>query len=431
MISLPDTMKKTPALVALSTIFLLPSLARAQDVDAHVYGTFLPFVDNVRTTGETKPGPSPGAGDAALVPGAAYTGVSLPNRNRMTSGTSNLGVRASLGVNPHLQVFAQVESSISPDGDAPNVLAGRNTAVGLAGDWGRAFFGSWDTPYKYPTLFVTPLRGLSTFDNAMTANPGFNVPGTTTQSGRVNGKADAAFSRRQGNSLQYWTPVVYGVSARFAYSMNEGKTTNASGTTISPAIGSALVTWEQGPFGVRYGYERHQDYFGLSQLGGSTAATPTNPSSRDQGHELVGWYEAPTRTKLSVIGERLIYDSGDKAPGAVDHYDRNAWYALLQQRIGDSQVWVAYGQASHGDARFVGGASASTRGLGAQQWSIGYSYSVAKSADLYACYYGLRNDKSSSYSVFPGIGTVAPGGDTVGVGFGVLYTFDVGWATKM
>lgn len=427
---LPDTLAAIPRartrffLAAALCLCALPAAAQDAKLDVHVYGTFLPLLDNVRASGATAPGLSPDTGGAALVPATAYTGATLQNRNRITSGTSNLGFRGSLELSQHLQVIWQVESAVSPDGDPPNVLAGRNTAVGLAGDWGRLFYGLWDTPYKYPLLFVTPLRGLSTFDDAVTANPGFNVPGTTTQTGRAGGKADAAFSRRQGNSVQYWTPVFHGLSARAAYSANEGKGTTAAGVTTSPQLASALVTCELGPAGVRYAYERHWDYFGLSQLGGSPGATPTNRSSRDQGHEGVAWVALPTGTRITAVLERLLYDADDHAPGAVDHYARTAWYALLQQRLGDHQLWGAYGQALRGSASFVEGGAASTRGLGAQQWSVGYSYALARSADLFLAYYQVINERSASYALFPGPGTIAPGADTRGFGVGVLYTFD-------
>ena len=43
------------------------------------------------------------------------------------------------------------------------------------------FFGIWDTPYKYTTIMMAPVRGLNPFDYDNTLeNPGFNVPGTTT-----------------------------------------------------------------------------------------------------------------------------------------------------------------------------------------------------------------------------------------------------------
>ncbi|HTN54246.1 MAG TPA: porin [Anaeromyxobacter sp.] len=408
---------------------LLPFAAAAQQTtEVHIYGTLLPFLDDVRTLGATPAGLSPASGGATQVPGTAYTGANLPARFRISSGTSNIGFKGSLTLSDQLKVIWQVESSVSPDGDPPNNLAGRNTAVGLAGTWGTVFYGLWDTPYKYPTVFVTPIRGLTVYDNAVTANPGFNVPGTTTQSGRAAGKADAAFSRRQGNSVQYWSPTFYGLSLRLAASVNEGKTTRtATAPSIDPWIWSGLVTWESGPFGVRYSHERHVDYFGLAQLGGSAGATNANPHSHDDGDELIAWYAAPTGTKLSVIGERLGYTTEDSVAGAVDRYERYSFYALVQQRFGPHQLWGAFGRAFPGDVHVVGGGAATTNGLGASQWSLGYTYSLAKTADIYAAYYELANDRSGAYAVFPSPGTVAPGASTRGFGLGILYTFDASW----
>ena len=159
------------------------------------------------------------------------------------------------------------------------------------GGFGTIFFGNWDTPYKWTTIAVAPLRGLNPFDyDNLMENPGFNVPGTTTQSGRVGGKADAAFSRRQGNSVQYWTPNWSGFAARFGYSANEGKTTIPGGATVSPDIWSASLAYEQGPLVVRYAYEQHNDYFGMAQLGGSAGGTATNSSSKDKANKLMGSY---------------------------------------------------------------------------------------------------------------------------------------------
>ena len=72
---------------------------------------------------------------------------------------------------------------VNPDGDhsvyaAP--WASRNSAVGLAGNFGTLFWGQWDTPYYYAAVFVGPIRGLNPFDNAVTGNPGFNIPVVTT-----------------------------------------------------------------------------------------------------------------------------------------------------------------------------------------------------------------------------------------------------------
>ncbi|NTV76065.1 MAG: porin, partial [Holophaga sp.] len=136
-----------------------PALVFAQAGPVQIYGTLLPFLDNVQTSGATAPGLSPATGGASLVPASAYTGINLPTRNRITSGTSNLGFRGSLPVSGDLKVIFQIESAVSPDGDAPNTLAGRNSRLGLEGSWGTVFYGNWDTPYKAPLLAVGPLRG--------------------------------------------------------------------------------------------------------------------------------------------------------------------------------------------------------------------------------------------------------------------------------
>jgi len=108
---LGDPLKKSVISITVAGAACLPFTASAQASGVSIYGTVLPFRDNIRITGATAPGLSPATGG-----------------------------------------------------------------------------GSWDTPYKYPLLFVGALRGLNPFDNATTANPGFKVPGTTTQTGRANTK---------------------------------------------------------------------------------------------------------------------------------------------------------------------------------------------------------------------------------------------------
>ena len=121
--------------------------------------------------------------------------------------------------------------------------------------------------------------------------------------------------------------------------------------------------------------------------------------------------------------KRLSYDTDDTAVGKANHYERDAWYLLVQQRWGVHQLFGAYGKAGAGSVTVVGGGPATTNGLGGAQWSAGYVYSLAKSADLYASVYGMNNDASASYALFPPLGKIAPGASTTGFGLGILYTF--------
>jgi predicted porin len=406
----------------------LPLSASAQDAQFSVYGTLLPFLDNFRTFGATAPGLSPETGGASQVIAADYTGENLPNRFRVTSGTSNIGFRGELRFTESIKAWFQVESMVNPDGDqsvyaAP--WASRNSAVGLAGPFGTLFIGQWETPYYYAAVFVGPTRGLNPFDNAVTGNPGFNIPIVTTQGGRATSRADATFIRRQGNSIQYWTPTWHGLSARLAAGLNESRTrASATEPGTNPWILSALASYDVGPLSVRYAYQMHLDYFGLSWLGGSSGVTLTNPSSRDDGHEIVAWVKLPTGTRVAGIAERLTYRTDEMTAGLVNSYQRDAIMGAFQQRIGEHTLWGSIGLAQAGRCTMAGGAPCTTNGLDGRQWSVGYTYSPAKTVDIYASVYELANGRSGTHAFFPPVVPIAPGSTTRAAGVGILYIFD-------
>jgi predicted porin len=404
--------------------------AAAQEVNVHLYGTLQPFLDNFRTAGATAPGLLPDAGGASQVPADLYTGENLPSRYRITSGTSNIGFRGEIALGKHIQAFFQVENAVNPDGDHPVLTApwaSRNSGVGLKGDYGTLFFGNWDTPYKYPTLFIGPLRGLNPFDNTLTGNPGFNVPGTTTQNGRATSRSDAAFNRRQGNSIQYWTPTWLGLSARLAVSVNEGRSRATDiEASISPVILSGLLSFGIGTFKANYAYERHIDYFGTNWVGGSPGGSLTNKSSTDDAHEFLAWYEFPTHTRIAAIAELLTYRTKDTVAGNVDGYQRGALYGAIQQHLAEHAVWGSFGVADKGQCTKVGGGSCTTSGLQGKQWSIGYTFSPVKTVDLFASYYQMINGRSGTYALFPPVVPIAPGSTTYGFGLGIMFLFDVG-----
>jgi predicted porin len=398
----------------------LPVAVAAQSANLQVYGTLLPYFEVISIRGATAPAPADGA---TQVPKSAYTGAQLATMARMTPGTSNFGIRGSEEIGGGTRALFQIESAVFVDGDQfPVALAARNTGVGLAGSWGTVMLGSWDTPYKVVTLDLGPLRGLNPFDNMITGNPGFNLPVTVTQGGRVTGRADASFNRRQGNSIQYWSPAWAGFSARVAYSMPEGRTDATVSTPgTRPDLWSLVARYDLDAWSLRYSYERHNDYFGLAQLGGSPGATLTNTSSRDTGHQLAFVYAAGG-TRITFIYDRLDYRTDDSAQAAVTHYRRDGGYLTLSQQFGPHKLWGAIGRAD-GGACVANGIHCGTDGLGAMQWSLGYVLSLSKRTDLYATVFSIANDRSATYAAFPPPVAVAPGGTTRSAGMGILHAF--------
>lgn len=392
-----------------------------------IYGTLVPFVEYGSTFGASRPG-TMGATQVT-----AYSGARAPGRFVLDMGTSNLGFRGGVDITDDVAVIWQVESGVMADGTpVANTIASRNSQVGVAGKWGTLFAGSWDTPFKWATLStVNPLRaGYISDYNGLLSGPGFGIATVVTQPGRVNAAADASFERRQGNSVQYWSPTYEGVSARLAYSLDEGRTPSTPmAPSIDPSIFSASLAYDKGPVKLRYAFEAHFDYFGMSQQGGSPGATNTNSSSTDFGHRVVASYthaQPGFDTRVVGVFEFLSYKNDDTtSPTAVSEHSRAAYYGLVDQTLfGKNHVWFGFGQAADGSCALVGGGACSTNGLGASMGVLGYVYRFSKDMDFYAAGFRITNKASASYNTFTPLGgPAAPGSDVQGLGVGLVYQF--------
>jgi predicted porin len=413
---------------------LVSRIASAEEPLLEVYGTLYPFTEYVGTSGATAPGHANGA---SQVGAGAYSGSNDRGRLRMTAGTSNLGFRGSLTIVDELKVIWQVENAVPIDGNGPpNTFASRNSHVGLGGPWGSLIFGIWDTPYKWElATTLNPLRaGYVTDFTPIINTPGFGVGALNTASGYAapSGAAmmmtaspsNAAFHRREANSIQYWSPKVAGFSARLDYTINEGR--NA---TINPYLVSGSVGWEGAGLKLRYAFDYHHDYFGMASIGGALPAPNIVTTSSDQGHELIAQYTLDAspdfRTRLAATAEILSYKSSDTTAGDINAYSRPAFYALIEQSIYKSHVWAAYGQALDGSCKRVGGADCSTAGLGAKYATLGYLFALSEKTNIHVIGYRIFNDPSSQHVTFPPLGPLAAGADQMGIGVGIIHSFGV------
>ncbi len=200
---------------------------------------------------------------AAGVRDAAFTQIA--NQAGVSSNSSNIGFRGSEDLGGGLKAIFQVESNVFVDGagTTSGFWASRNSNVGLAGNWGTVFYGNWDTPYKFITLKVDPFWATSAASfNGLYGSPGFNVGSPTASTATLTGATlttlgtDAAFDRRQGNSVQYWTPNFAGFSGRLFYSPGEGKQNYALDATavtgprtaqLDPWMWGASLQYDNGP----------------------------------------------------------------------------------------------------------------------------------------------------------------------------------------
>lgn len=431
--------------VALSIAVASASMAQTPPEPAttlKVYGTVNVDAELVSRKGASAAGT---AGNSIVRAPVATTAIDFNNRMRLTSNSSNFGVRGSIEILPWLRGVAQMEASVSMDGGG-GTLAGRNTYVGLAGVFGTLVYaGAHDTPYKRggkiqekDPFFATSFAALY----GVRGSPGFNqfagaapAAGTAT----VGGDGQAGFAARMNNAIFYMSPKWMGLSGEIAYGLNEAKPASNAAPAINPWTISGSVTYELGSAWASVVYERRADIFALNQLavlGGGAGNAPANSSaSTDSGIQIGVGYTLLSNTDFMVVLERLKFQS-DPTPAApasfITRYERDALMASVSHRIGPHRVAAAYSLARAGDCSRVAG-SCSADGTGAQQYTLGYHYSLSPRTVVYLYWSLIRNERLASYTwgIAPALGGSGSGtavlqgvgANPMATGLGTRFTF--------
>lgn len=407
-------------------------LVHAQS-SVQIYGTLNPMVDHIRVQGASRLAPLQ---PPSMLGIGAYAGVGSSSVTRMQSSTSNLGFRGTEDLGDGLAAFFQLEGGFQVDdgvntGGDPTRFFNRNTGVGLKGGFGSLLLGSWDTPYAWQHLgFTNGVRNPYAGDSSVIfLTPGFNVPHSVSSVGRANSPADAAFNRRQGNSVQYWSPVWSGFSIRLSYSLPEGEKTAANGAKYSPRILGFGGEYNGGPVRVRYVYQRQTDYFGLGWLGIATLANPDRPRSRatgskDEAHRLLARYTFSPEWAVQGTWDRQSFSADGVANGTVNRYSRNARAVLGLYRSGLHTFWASVGAAGDGNCTIRGGAICRTDELGARMVGAGYRYDLSRRTDMFVGLTRLQNRRNGQYGVFPRpVSNLAPGSRQTALSLGLEHSF--------
>lgn len=421
-----------------ATLLFIPlgtgsAAAQSGGSSVQIYGYLAPMVDRISVSGTTEVAPA----DRPFMLGAnAYGARGNGSVLRMQSATTNFGFRGTEDLGGGLQALFQLESGFQVDDGNWTGGAGRafnrNTRVGLASKrWGTLFGGIWDTPSAWSHLgFTNGVRNPYAGDSStIFVTPGFNIPHSVTADTRTNGPGDATFNRRQGNSIQYWSPQWSGFSFRLSYSLPEGARTAANGARYKPTILGFGAEYASGPVVLRYVYQQQKDFFGLAWIGPNPAANPdtagsTAQGSKDVNHRLIARYAINRNWMLQGAFDRLDYRTEGVAPGGMNRYSRNAFSAQVIYRQDLHTVWANAGRASDGQCARTGGGACSTQDLGATNWALGYRHDLSRRTGLFASVYGVHNRASGQYGVFPrSAAGIAPGSRQTGVTLGVEHAF--------
>jgi len=399
--------QKTVMTLAIAAALALPLAASAQS-SVTIYGKLYPQYERSSQSGATATG--------AAVSSLSNAAVSTPDDDTlsMESPNSRLGFRGTEKISGNLKAIFQLEMAIGVDSGSlsnPSVLFGRNTFVGLSGDFGTVKLGNMDTVYK-------ELGDTIGFFGVSSGNF-VSMSNILSKSG-VGTSSSSSFHLRRTNSMIYETPEVAGFQGLFDYSLGEVP----GGGVSKGSVISTGVKYEAGPVYAALAYEVHNDLFGGSKNVKSALRNSTNPlaSSDDRALRLTALYKFSKQTKAEVNVARLKYEETGGAVGKFADYQKNTWSVAAEHKIGAVTLAAAYGQGSEGSCSLVGGVACSTNGLDGKMFSVGAAYSLSKRTMLYALASRINNGDSALYENLAKT-DVAMGQNISTAAFGISHSF--------
>lgn len=286
---------------------------------------------------------------------------------RLSNYRSVLGFRGEEALGGGLRALWQLEGSLALDTGAGSSFTNRDTRLGLAGPWGTVFAGVWTLPYNAAT---------SGFDPFYPATAGYMaLMGNGSASISNNVQNTSSFDRRQTNQLQYWSPLLAGVTLRLAYAVNEE---TVAGTGARPWLASGSLSYEADGLVLTAALEHHDEYQARDRS--------------DLGLKLGAAYQWG-RARLAAVVERLQYDT------ASGDLTRQAWYVSGTYRIGQGVLKGGYARAGNGSGDALETIGAIHRGpsTGASQLTVGYDHELSRRTTLQAFFSRIDNQRQGLY----------------------------------
>jgi predicted porin len=380
-------MKKSLVVMVIACAAALPPAAKAQIGNVRLYGSL-----NL---------------DFELVSGKQANGVN-PTVNRVSSNSSRLGVRGSEYLGRGQVAIFQIESSINGDTNAGN-LGGRETYVGLQGDWGTLKLGRFLTPYDD----ILPI-----FGNAPTLTTSILSTAAIWAQGPLS-KVEGGFDARLGNSIRYETPPLGGFTGELQYSTRDssGNADSANnGDHLSELRHANVVSigsfYSKGPIDLGVAYERNHNV--------RFANTTDDALSIAAAYDF-GTIAGAVGLRVGAVYERLTYDT------PTGDLKRDFWGISATVPAGGGSIYAFWGRAGNGKGGAVDGTAIGGLTKGAdsasEQWELSYSYSLSLRTLLYAGYVKLNNRANASYTFNINDYSTAQGGRPTGIVFGLAHFF--------
>lgn len=320
------------------------------------------------------------------------TGGASGNMKRISSNSSRIGFRGAEDLGGGMKGIFQIESAVSAD-TGSGTLAGRDTFVGLQGDWGRVRLGFMEDPVKAFGEYTDRFKGTGIQDD-----------GTIS----TLGGGTAGFSRRQPNSLRYDSPNFGGFHGQLQYGLEDE-------APVDPKTSlTAAVHYGSGPMKLGVAFGRHHNF----TLGRSDKVYRIGAKYDFGAFDIAG---GATRMVYEVASGEIVHNyytisTGIKLGGGV----LSLKYGITPDNSG-SAANGSVSAAGSDNARLFKGPNS-----GAKLYTIGYEYNLSKRTQLYTYYTRISNEANANYRFGTNgvnIAQAGPGASPSGFVLGVSHDF--------
>ena len=219
---------------------------------------------------------------------------------------SEIGFRGEEKLGGGMSAWFQCNTSIDYRGTgnqaSSNSQAGsswctRNSALGLKGAFGNAFFGNWLTPWTR----INNAGNVGSNDTGLWGNAHL-ISGTSSTFGisspqqAINTVSPAVYRRRQNNLFTYETPNFGGFTAMGAVT-TRNFASSATTQQFKTRLWSLGAQYDNGPLFVGAAFEKHADFYDRGPTLAAPVAAGIIPGS-DRGWTIASAYTFSNNLKL-------------------------------------------------------------------------------------------------------------------------------------
>ncbi|MDH5326357.1 MAG: porin [Gammaproteobacteria bacterium] len=291
----------------------------------------------------------------------------------VSSNSSRLGLKGDEDLGEGLKLMWQIESSVTADAGG-GTIAGRNTFVGIGGNFGKVLLGQHDSPFK------SLGRKADLFGDQV---------GDSRNLISGDGSSNVGFDPRLDDALVYMSPNFSGFTLSVALGQEDG-VTDGGATSISGV-------YSNGPITAGVAIETHDA--GLGGGADSESGTRIAGSYKMDAFKINALYQT-----LTDMGGTAGNDSTTLGVGGAFKMGKNAFKA---------QFYTLDTDAVDSNATMI---------------ALGFDHKLSKMTTVYAAYASTSNDANVAYSASGGghgDSAVPPtaGDDSSALSFGIVHSF--------